>query len=294
MPRSKMPALFVLAGLVHGSAAAAPAPPLEVARAQLRAVNHRFIDPTVDPDGELIEALLDADFVHTRHDGAWLDRSAFVAQLRTQRGSPGAHGEDAVVRLFGPVAVVHGWHADAFGSNRPTRLRYTDVYRWSGSAWRLVSVQDTPLPEGVAVEQEHAAPPAHGRWQAEDPIGDAATVLRALNEHYVRAFRDADVAWYAAHLSEDCVVINGDGSIGDRAAALRRFALPTFATSMKAFPVDQVRIRRFGELALIHAQNAYELKDGRRGVSRYTDIWHRQGGRWRCVAAHITARQAPA
>ena len=62
---------------------------------------------------------------------------------------------------------------------------------------------------------------------------------------------------------------------------------------MKSFPVDRVQVRQFGDVALIHATNIYELKDGRRGENRYTDIWHRQGGRWRCIAAHITAHKMP-
>jgi hypothetical protein len=61
--------------------------------------------------------------------------------------------------------------------------------------------------------------------------------------------------------------------------------------------VGRVRVRRFDDVALIHAENDYELKDGRRGVSRYTDIWVRSdagASRWRCVAAHITVHRAPA
>ena len=114
-----------------------------------------------------------------------------------------------------------------------------------------------------------------------------------LNENYVNAFREADAAWYDRHLAPDYVVVYGDGSFHDRASALADFAKPTFATSIRSFPVGDVRIRRFGDVALIHAENAYELKDGRRGVSRYTDIWHKQDGRWRCVAAHITVHRAP-
>ena len=45
-------------------------------------------------------------------------------------------------------------------------------------------------------------------------------------------------------------------------------------------------------IALIHAENDYKLKDGRRGISRYTDIWLARGGRWLCIAAHITAYRA--
>jgi ketosteroid isomerase-like protein len=63
---------------------------------------------------------------------------------------------------------------------------------------------------------------------------------------------------------------------------------------MQSFPVDKVRIRRFGDVALIHAENAYQMKDGRSGVSRYTDIWQKQAnGRWLCIAAHITPHKAP-
>jgi ketosteroid isomerase-like protein len=51
--------------------------------------------------------------------------------------------------------------------------------------------------------------------------------------------------------------------------------------------LDQVRIRRYGDVALIHAENVAELKDGRQVTSRYTDIWYKQDGRWLCIAAHI-------
>ena len=63
---------------------------------------------------------------------------------------------------------------------------------------------------------------------------------------------------------------------------------------MSSFPVDKVTVRRFHHVALIHAENAYQLKDGRKGVSRYTDIWQKRDGRWLCIAAHISVHRAPA
>ncbi len=118
-------------------------------------------------------------------------------------------------------------------------------------------------------------------------------MLRQLNASYVQAYRDANVAWYDFHVAADYGVVNGDGSLHDRARALSEFAKDSYAAHMKSFPVDQVRIRRFGDVALIYAENAYELKDGRRGVSRYTDIWAKEEGRWQCLAAHITPHVAP-
>lgn len=111
----------------------------------------------------------------------------------------------------------------------------------------------------------------HAPWQGKDPAGNDLAVLRQLNESYVRAFREADVAWYDAHLAPDFVVVNNDGSYHDRARALAEFAEPYFATYMRSFPVDKVRIRRFG------------------------DVWRKQAdGRWLCIAAHITTHKPPA
>jgi len=300
---SRLPALYVLSGLVSGAAQAAPVPvpAPEIAEAQLRAMNHRFVSATVDASGDLMERLTHEDFVLTESDGSWHDRAEFVARVRRQVPRPDAASVGMQVRLFGSVALVQGVFlsaspgADADG---PARVRYTDVYLWNATGWQLVSVQNTLLADdSVAVaSRQGGAPPntSCAPWAGQDPAGDDTHVLLALNENYVAAFRQADVAWYDAHLSPDYVMVAGDGSLLDRAATLTRFAQPTFATSMRSFPVGRVSVRRFEDVALIHAENDYVLKDGRRGVSRYTDIWHQREGRWLCIAAHITVHRAPA
>ena len=285
--------LFVFAGLV-ATADAAPVPPPDLAEAQLRAINHRFVESFAVANGEFIDALTADDFIQTATDGSWLGRAEFVARMRTPQPLDGATYDDVRVRLFGPVALVHGLFEALYRDGKVAKVRYTDVYVWNGAAWRLVSGNNTALKDGASPRQQTAAAPAHGGWRGHDPTGDDAAILRTLNENYVKAFREADVAWYDAHLAPDYVVISGDGSFHDRAAALANFAKPSFATYMKSFPVGNVTIRRFGDVALINAENAYELKDGRKGVSRYTDIWHQQDGRWSCIAAHITVHKAPA
>lgn len=292
MSMATLPALFVISGLVGGTTQAAPVPDQSIAEAQLRALNHRFIGATVDVSGDLMEAITHHDFVLTDRDGSWHGRAAFVARTRRQPPLPAASNEGMQVRLFGAVALVHGVFV-APGADGPARTRYTDVYLWNGNAWQLVSVHDTALGRDVALQLQRGAATAEPAWQGHDPAGDDASVLLALNERYVAAFRDADVAWYGAHLAPDYLLIAGDGAALDRAATLARYAQPTFATTMRSFPVGQVRVRRFHDVALVHAENAYELKDGRRGVSRYTDIWHRRDGRWLCIAAHITVHKAP-
>lgn len=293
MPTPNLAALYVLSGLVGGAAQIAPVPAPDPAALQLRAVNHRFIHAAIDADGQLIEALTHDDFLLTHSDGSWHSRSEFLAHGRQQEALEGSADDDVQVRLFGRVAVVHGVFTAPQMGGKPAKTRYTDVHLWNGLSWRLVSVQNTLLKDGVDVRQQTGMPPAHSSWPGQDPTGDDLEVVRALNETYVKAFREADVAWYGAHLAPDYVVVSGDGSFQDRAAALAHFAEPTFERSIKSFPVDKVKVRRFDDVALVHAENAYELKDGRKGVSRYTDIWLLQGGRWWCIAAHITAHKAP-
>ena len=284
---------FVMASLALGNAQAAPVPPPALAEAQLRAINHRFVDALLAPNPAFMAALTADDFLLTAGDGSWRSRAEFLAPFAGPTALQGAAYDGVQVRLFGPVALLHAVFQGLPGDGPPIEVRYTDVYRWNGSAWRLISGQNTPIKPGTGWQLHSAPMPVGAPWAGQDPTGDDLAVLRTLNEQYVQAFREADVAWYDAHLSSDYLVINGDGSIGDKAAALANFAKPTFATSMASFPVGKVNIRRFDDVALIHAENDYALKDGRTGISRYTDIWHKRDGRWVCVAAHITVHRAP-
>lgn len=230
------------------------------------------------------------DFRMLASDGRRVDRAGLPAAL------PAVADRlvEARARHFGSTALVQALvERPGAGSSSPQHLRRTDVFARAGTAWRLVATQATRVGEGVPVELQRGAVPPHAPWTGEDPRGDAIDVLRRLNERYVQSFRECDVGWYDAHLAPDYVVTNGDGSFVDRAGALAAFARPVFATRMRRFPVDDVHIRRVGPLALIEAENAYELNDGRTGVSRYTDIWHESGGRWTCVSAHITVVKAP-
>lgn len=284
---------FALAMGIAAAASAAPVPPPELAAAQLRAINHRFVEASIHRDDAFMEALAGKDFLALASSGAWHGRDEFLAGMREPAHYDGASYSDIEVHVHGTVAIVQGVFEAQPAGSRPARVRYTDVYVWSGETWHLQGGANTRLKEGTPVRIQTAAVPAFAPWQGEDPQGDDETVLRALNANYVKAFREADVAWYDAHLAPDYNVVYGDGSFHDRAGALADFAEPVFAEHMEAFPVDNVRIRRFGDVALVSAENAYVRKDGRKGENRYTDIWLKQGGRWRCIQAHITVHKAP-
>jgi len=277
------------------NSALCPTFPLAIpAEARLRTIPLRYAKAVAGVDGDSLDGLTALDFLFTGPAGDWLERGPYLAALREASVSGRVSCDDAPVRLFGKVAVLHGVVEADGGGSAVSTVRRTIVCRWDGADWRMVGVQDTALRDGVAKPQRLGSPPVCAAWPDRDPSGDDRQVLQELNAHYVRAFRECDLAWYDAHLAPDYVVINSDGSFDDRARALAEFAQPVFTLHMRSFPVDRVRIRRFDDVALIHAENAYELLDGRRGVNRYTDIWHKQEyGLWHCVAAHITPHRLP-
>lgn len=110
-------------------------------------------------------------------------------------------------------------------------------------------------------------------------------VLKKLNREYILSVRTSDVAWFEEHLAADFLNSNPDGSLVDRAGFLAQIARPI---AVSGFDVEDVRIRLFGDMAIIHGRTLYRKADGQPGAGRYTDAWSRSNGQWRCVAAHVT------
>ena len=118
-----------------------------------------------------------------------------------------------------------------------------------------------------------------------DSLSSDLEVLEKLNEGYVACVQNCDVRWFDEHLSDDFLNTNPDGTLVDRAGFLAQIAKPQSITGLE--PRD-VNIRILGDVAIIHAKTVYTKPDGRPGAGRYTDIWQKRGGRWVCVAAHVS------
>ena len=110
-------------------------------------------------------------------------------------------------------------------------------------------------------------------------------VLHDLNENFIRSVRESDAAWFDRNVTSDFLNSNADGSLSDRAQFLAQVARPTAAVGLRA---EDVRIRIFGDVAIIHGRTAFTKVDGKAGAGRYTDVYVRERGRWLCVAAHVT------
>lgn len=113
---------------------------------------------------------------------------------------------------------------------------------------------------------------------------DIQTLL-ALNREYIRAVQSSDVDWFKQTLTEDFRCSLPDGSILGKEAFLSRAARPLDISDLQ---VHDVEVRIVGTAAIVHARTTFVTADGLTGSGRYTDVWSRESGPWRAVAAHFT------
>ena len=116
-------------------------------------------------------------------------------------------------------------------------------------------------------------------------LADDLAALDALNRDYIRSVQTRDVRRFDEILASDFLCSNPDGSLVDRAAFLNQTARPIAITNLEA---EDVRIRVFGDVAIVHARTTFTTADGGRGHGRYSDVWVRRNGQWLAVSAHVT------
>ena len=109
--------------------------------------------------------------------------------------------------------------------------------------------------------------------------------VRELNEQYIKASLGGDVEWYRARLAEDFVCIDGDGTVLDKPAFLRRTAR---GSDLAEYRLEDVDVRFYGDVAIVRATGEWRSKTGKPGVSRYVDVYVQSDDDWRVVSAQIT------
>jgi ketosteroid isomerase-like protein len=110
-------------------------------------------------------------------------------------------------------------------------------------------------------------------------------ILHALNRDYIDSVQNSDVRRFDEILAAEFYCSNPDGSLLDREGFLKQTARPVTIAHLRA---EDVMIRLLGDVAIVHARTSYALPNGGAGAGRYTDVWARQDGTWRCVSAHVT------
>jgi ketosteroid isomerase-like protein len=109
--------------------------------------------------------------------------------------------------------------------------------------------------------------------------------LTKLNNDYIDSVQNGDVKRFEELLSDDYYCSNPDGSLVDRKGFLAQTGKPVTIKGLKG---ENVMIRMFGDIAIIHGATSFTAADGRAAHGRYTDIWRKENGSWRAIAAHVT------
>jgi len=169
----------------------------------------------------------------------------------------------------GQATLVRGVWSPEAGGVRETAHTSKD----GGVTWQ-------PLFDIFFKRHEATVPP-----ETSDADRSAVETLTQLNREYVDAFMKADVSWYREHLADDFVCIESSGAVLDRDAFLHDAAS---GPDVARYDLADVRVRVFGDFALVHATGRFTRRDGTQGTSRYTDAYALENGRWKAVSAQIT------
>ncbi len=126
-----------------------------------------------------------------------------------------------------------------------------------------------------------------GPVRAQGPSDSAE--IRALEMKLLDCYKNRRVEVFAAVLDEDFVITFEDGSTYSKTGYLSYSA--SSATRVELADISEMKIRMHGETAVVTGvyhekgmdnQRAYDYHD------RFTDVWMKESGKWRLVAAHYS------
>lgn len=112
---------------------------------------------------------------------------------------------------------------------------------------------------------------------------DSDAILN-LNEQYLADFMSADLDWYRAHLVDDFVCIEADGSVLDRAAFLREIE---HGPDVAEYDLEDVHVCIYGTTAIVQATGRFARSDESTGTGHYTDVYVKLDDTWMAVTAQI-------
>ena len=246
----------------------------------LEQLNESYVRAAQSSDAGWFDKNLAACFLASRPDGSLEDRAGFLGRIGRPSPSKNMAPVGARIRVVGDVGIVDSGFRYTKPDGQDGVGHYTDVYGFIDGRWQCISAHFALRP----------APPQTGAAKSADVVAGVPSAtdhaaLAALNHDYIRSVRESDVRWFDANLSPEFVNGNADGSFSDRAAFIEAIGKPSAVSNLRE---EDVRIQVVGDIGIIHARTAYTKRDGQAGAGRYTDIWWRAAGRWRCVSAHVT------
>ena len=123
---------------------------------------------------------------------------------------------------------------------------------------------------------------------------DAEKEVARLSQQVYEAYVKADTSFLDGALADDWMVIRPRGETSDKAQLLKE--LKDGTVKYEALDESDVKVRVYGDAAIVTGRLQSKVKrQGQEvgGPARYTQVFVRQGGKWRCVATQVTRIAAP-
>lgn len=148
-----------------------------------------------------------------------------------------------------------------------------------------------------ALPQGEETTPASGNGEtagAGETIEQIERRLLALEQRWAGAVKMGDAATLKRVLSDDFTFAGGRAvdALADKTQYIER----ALADTKRAAPVlDRATVRVYGETAVVNAwykQLAADAAHGQGGSLLVTDVWIKQGRRWRAVSRHASGQSA--
>jgi len=113
-------------------------------------------------------------------------------------------------------------------------------------------------------------------------------LLRVVDE-WDRAMVANDAEAIGSFMADDWTIVGPDGSLGNKANFLALIAAG--ALTHDVMTSDDVQLRIYGDTAVVIARGvsggAYQGQPFRE-VERSSNVFVKEGGRWRCVLTHLS------
>lgn len=125
--------------------------------------------------------------------------------------------------------------------------------------------------------------------EKESGMNDTATELLKIEKDWAEAFETNDAAAVGRFMADDWSIIGSDGSVLDRAAFLA--FIKSGSLTHSSMELEDASVRVYGDAALVTARGSSEGKFNGKAfseVERLTDVFVKQGGRWKCVLTQLT------
>jgi ketosteroid isomerase-like protein len=223
-------------------------------------------------DAKVMSEIVHDDFTLVNGKGMVVKKDALLASARDEHvryQQQDVIDNSRTVRVLGDTAVItaklwlkgdlkRGGHIDKV-------LWFSDTYVKTAQGWKYFFGQASlGLPDNAV---------------------DDKAAITAMNEQYIRAWRQHDMKWFEENLAEGYSCVAPDGSVLDKKQFI---GYPDQSVLVADSRVEDLTVKIHGLTAVVTGKNVVFWKDGRTSSTRYTDTYAKIDGKWKAVSAQLT------